>query len=276
MQKKIKSFDNTKINYEIIRKSDKFLIFLHGTGGELLSWRPYIKFFNKQGYSTIAIDMRGHGLSEIRNTDHFFSVENNAKDIHSIIEKEKIKNFILVGYCFGGMATMLHEKLFPDSSKGIVLIATSNRYPRYFQDSSLFVRFIRLFGIVTYDIWDMTGYLKKKVRGKYDPGYAKGDIISFRRVKNDFERNNIDNIIEVTKEAMLFQMKNLNFIKKPALVIQGTRDIMYSVKDAKRMHHNIKGSELRIIKNANHFLKFDRVDEICNYIDDFLNRRAKW
>ena len=48
MQKSIKSFDGTHINYSINRKAENFLVFLHGAGGDLNAWLKYIEFFNQK------------------------------------------------------------------------------------------------------------------------------------------------------------------------------------------------------------------------------------
>src|SRR3989344_2413697 len=99
MQKKVESFDRININYSINRVSKKFLIFLHGIGGDLTVWKKYVKFFNKKGFSTIAVDFRGHGISDKANKKIDYSVENSAKDIFQIIKKEKIKHFVFIGHC---------------------------------------------------------------------------------------------------------------------------------------------------------------------------------
>ena len=106
MQKKIESFDGIRINYSISRVSDFFLIFIHGAGGDLNAWKEQEHFFHKNGLSTIAIDLRGHGLSDRPNSVRSYRLECFAKDIHQIIVKEKIKKFVMIGHCFGGMVTI--------------------------------------------------------------------------------------------------------------------------------------------------------------------------
>ena len=51
MEKIIKSFDDTKINYEISKSNDNdfYLIFIHGAGGDLTAWRKERYFFHKKG-----------------------------------------------------------------------------------------------------------------------------------------------------------------------------------------------------------------------------------
>ena len=56
-------------------------------------WKEIAPFFNKNEYSTLLLDLRGHGKSD-KKAD--ISFEKAAKDINEILKKEKIKNTILV------------------------------------------------------------------------------------------------------------------------------------------------------------------------------------
>ncbi len=53
-----------KINYKIHKnKNDLYLVFLHGLGGNLYAWNEIRTIMHKKNYSTLAIDLRGHGES---------------------------------------------------------------------------------------------------------------------------------------------------------------------------------------------------------------------
>ena len=105
MEKKIKSSDGTHINYEISRtkKNNHWLIFIHGAGGDLTAWRKERYFFHKKGYSTIAIDLRGHGKSERPKLLIDYSLDNFAQDVNTVLKHEKINNFSIISHCFGSM-----------------------------------------------------------------------------------------------------------------------------------------------------------------------------
>src|SRR3989338_8016662 len=107
MQYEIHSFDLAKINYDIVRKKKRFYIFLHGAGGDLKAWD--LNLFHKNGFSTIAIDLSGHGKSERISQ----SLENATKDVYEVIKHEKVRDFVLVGHCFGGMIAITFAKLYP-------------------------------------------------------------------------------------------------------------------------------------------------------------------
>lgn len=124
------SFDKTKIYYEKSVKNDsKWLIFLHGFGGDLGAWEKEREFFTNLGYSTLALDLRGHGLSSESEDLSFYKIENFAKDLNLLLQHEQIKKPVIVGHCLGGMVAIYFQALFPNQSKALVLVDTSYKPP---------------------------------------------------------------------------------------------------------------------------------------------------
>jgi pimeloyl-ACP methyl ester carboxylesterase len=64
-------------------------------------------------------------------------------------------------------------------------------------------------------------------------------------------------------------MEDLTSIKVPTLVVAADRDLM-TLDHTIDLHRAISGSQLCIIPGANHNLVFDRTDEICAAILNFL------
>lgn len=124
------SFDGAKIHYtKKLKDKDKWLIFLHGFGGDLNAWNAERDIFHSLNYSTIAMDLRGHGLSERRDDKKFYKLENLSKDVLALIEKEKIKDFVIIGHCLGGMVAIYLYAKYLKSSRGLVLVDTSFKPP---------------------------------------------------------------------------------------------------------------------------------------------------
>ena len=61
---KLASFDGTNIYYAYHPGLSPVLIFLQGIGGNWTVWKKEIDFFQKKNYATLALDFRGHGLSD--------------------------------------------------------------------------------------------------------------------------------------------------------------------------------------------------------------------
>ena len=187
MQKKIKSFDKVEINYSIKRISSFFLVFIHGIGGDLNVWNKKRKFFHKKGFSTLAIDLRGHGLSDRPDLIKSYGLECSAKDIRRILRKEKITRFILIGHSFGGMVTIKFYELFPTLSKAYILIDTAPKATqllKMFHPNSLFIR------ILNYIIKNKSPKKKNLFHVNSDKFRGTGDY-NLRRVYSDIANTSL-------------------------------------------------------------------------------------
>lgn len=119
----VRSFDGARVYYGIKRKRTKIpLFFVHGFGGNQTIWKEIEGFFNKKGYTTIKLDLRGHGASDKFKPKQKVSIEHFAKDINLILRKEKIKKVYLVGHCFGGFVSLVFSYLYPKKVKKLILI----------------------------------------------------------------------------------------------------------------------------------------------------------
>ena len=273
MQKKIKSFDKCKINYDICREKGKnnFLIFIHGTGVNLTVWKMIRLFFHKLGIPTIAIDLRGHGKSGRPKFLEEYSLTNFAKDVKEVITKEKISNPTLIGHSLGGMVALTFHKLYPNLSKKYVIISSSYKTPKKLK----FV--IKKFS-------SLINFLNKKLELINPP-----QMISYGR-SNPFFNNSDDfnlgvifqNIVKTSFKSWLFTLENINrfdeeiilkTIKKPVLILSGGKDNVVNVGNSKRLHHFIKGSKLKIFSKRNHGIIFSNPKEISKEIYSFIGKK---
>ncbi|MBA3283933.1 MAG: alpha/beta fold hydrolase, partial [Nitrosopumilus sp.] len=101
MQKNIK-FQNSKINYSITG-SGSVVVLLHGFVEDLSIWNDLISVLSKK-YKTIAVDLPGHGQSELFSKE--VSIDNMAEVVHEVLIAEKAEDIILIGHSMGGYVTM--------------------------------------------------------------------------------------------------------------------------------------------------------------------------
>jgi pimeloyl-ACP methyl ester carboxylesterase len=272
MQKKINSFDNTIINYDISREKNKnnFLIFIHGVGSNLKVWKRIRLFFHKLKIPTIAIDLRGHGKSGKPKTLEDYNLKNFARDIKEVIEKEQILNPIVVGHSLGGMVTLTFQALYPDFAKKYVIISSSYKTP------SKLRYLIKKFSAVV-------NFLNKKLElvnppkllsyGAINPFFSKRDV-HFGRIFRDMMKTSL--------KSWLFTLENINrfnevgilkAIKKPVLILSGGKDNIINVANSRRLHRLIKKSELKIFPKENHIIILTHPKKISEEIYSFIKKK---
>jgi pimeloyl-ACP methyl ester carboxylesterase len=273
MQKKVKSFDNVKINYDLTKKSDLFLIFIHGAGGDLNAWKKERKFFDKKGFSTLAIDLRGHGLSDRPDLVENYKLENFANDIYSILKKEKIKNFIIIGHCFGGMITITFHKLFPKLAKSYILIDTTYKAP---QSLTIFKQHPFFVHILNHLLENKD--LKKKhfSHVNYDKFIGTSEW-NFKRIYSDITHTSLKSWLFMYENIANFDgIKILKNMNKPVLIIEGNKDRIFPPTIAKKIHKLIKTSEIDIIPNANHILVLNNVKVLEKDILTYISKISEF
>jgi pimeloyl-ACP methyl ester carboxylesterase len=273
MQKKIKSFHGTKINYDISAGKNKkfFLIFIHGVGGNLEVWNGVRSFFHKLKIPTIAIDLRGHGKSDKPKLVSDYELEDFAKDVYEIIKKEKISHPILIGHSLGTMVTLTFHRLYPKLSKKYVLMSGAYRVPKklrlVLQDVLYFAH--------PFDK-DVKKTVSRKIKN-YRPVY---DFIknlqeySLTGLINKMMHNSIKSLLCVFKNLDRFNERGiLKEIKKPVLILCGNKDNVIRFSNSKRLHYLIKNSQLKIFSNRNHDIPTSIPEEVSKEIFSFIKKK---
>ena len=268
----MKSFDNTNLYY-IFNKRRKYvntLIFLHGWGHNHTVWKKEIAFFNKKGYDTLALDLRGHGKSGKPKRLSDYSMNNFAKDINEIIKKEKIENPLLIGHSLGGMIILKFMELFPKKAKAIILIDTTYRNP--WKDVQI-MKQIKLnnFNKNLFKYIFKNRELMKKHFKEYEFSKKKGYNDLFYFIKG-LNLTPTVSILACLRDMLNFDAaKILKKINIPTLIIEGKSDYKTPMTVAREMHKTIKNSKLSIIKGATHDTNILKPIKVNKEIDSFLN-----
>lgn len=262
------SFDGVKINYEINRVSPKFLIFLHGAGGDLNAWKHEVNFFNKKGFSTIAIDLRGHGLSGRPNVVDDYKLENFSRDVYEIIKKEKIKKFVLVGHSLGGMISFIFHKQHPKLAKAYIFVDSLYRSPNILTHVVKSHPLVRDFANWLLEKEDILHRKFKRVKRKV---YGKGNDFNLFRILNDIENTSLKSWLFTFENIANFNAKNIaKSIKQPSLIIQGKIDAIFSIEQARTMEKMIHNSHLDILSDEDHMIPLNNPSRLEKEIIYFL------
>lgn len=265
MQRKVSSFDKTKINYNISRHSKEFLIFIHGAGGDLSAWDKERTYLHRKGISTVAIDLRGHGKSERPNNPEDYQLEKFARDINEVIKKEKIKKFIVVGHSFGGVITIKFHEIFPKKSKAYILIDTTYKSPKTIKKMFSQGRVINLINKALSKTSS-----KKGSHADFDKFVGTQDY-SPRRILSDITHTSFKSWFFTYENLSDFNLtKSLTNLRQPTLIIEGEEDSIFKIPVAKKLHKLIKHSRLDIIPKANHIIVINNPDTIKKEISEFI------
>lgn len=113
------------------------LFFLHGVGGSSKIWTKQLSYFNSKGYEIIAIDLIGHGLSEISTDKNSYQFLEMALDVLFIFDMFAKSDNVIIGHSYGCSFSQYLSQSRKDKISKIILISGGSPHPLDFKSPLL-------------------------------------------------------------------------------------------------------------------------------------------
>ena len=240
------NYNGIKIYYEDTGNGEPLLL-LHNFFNTADSWKPYMEVYAKQ-FRTIAVDMMGHGRSDIYKKDDFnFRHGDYAKIILALLDSLKLNEVNAIGASSGGM-TLLHLNIMqPERFKSVIAIGAQIYFSKYTRE------WVKKIGLDQFMQWAAPHGPEKQV-------YL---------AKAFWQNLNLYGDPSFTPDM-------LSTIKANWLVVQGDNDQALPLQQALEMHQYIPNSRLWIVPNGGHLPHLDvsNQSEFLRVSLEFLNE--KW
>ena len=126
-------FYKLRNNVKIIGEGTEVLMFGHGFGCDLNTWRMITPAFERK-FKVVLFDYVGSGNSDLSAYDdqRYGSLDGYAQDIIEICKAFKLKDVTFIGHSVSSMTGLLAVNLMPEVFRKIVFIGPS---PRYLNDT---------------------------------------------------------------------------------------------------------------------------------------------
>jgi non-heme chloroperoxidase len=99
------------------------VVFISGFGLDTELWDRQVRVLTAQGYRTVCVDQRGHGLSD-KPLDGY-DVERMADDLIAVLDNIGIDDATLVGHSFGGQVAFRASAKAPTLVARLVLVGSN-------------------------------------------------------------------------------------------------------------------------------------------------------
>jgi 3-oxoadipate enol-lactonase len=269
---KLKSFvtsDKVKINYLITPtgESTHTILFIHGLGHDGKIWKYIQEKLFAEGYSSLAIDLRGHGLSDNPVAIENYRFERISKDITELISELKISSTILVGHSLGGMIAMYLAGTKPSLLTGLVLMETNYQLSLPLLPKDVNQKLSKVFASLAY----LFPNEQPREHDDYDNYENTGDW-DLRRIASDISGTSLRNYLIACSKVASFEAKGLlSSIEVPTLVIAGEKDTIAPPVQAVDLVKQIRGAKYIVIANANHLVTLNDPANLSKIITEFVN-----
>ena len=247
-KKKIK-INNTYIsyiyNYSVDVKNDSLVIMIHGFGDDNDGRGIYTaleKELEKNGISSIRFDMPGHGESS--GCSSLISVDDIISIVKSLIQKNKYKNYYLVGSSYGASVAVLASKKLSISKMVLYsplldfknnIIKPSNKFCSLFLGKRAYDK-IKKFGFSYFGLSDVK--IGEKV---YDDAYKYNPNLDIGKIKSDI------------------------------LIFHGDNDEVIPFEQSNEITKKYKNISLKVIKNGVHLFEKKQYNRIVKDTIKFLS-----
>ncbi len=266
--------ENVKINFEKNGNRGPAVIFLHGFGDSLATWKD-IRNVMSDEYQLYCIDLKGCGYSS-KPKDSKYSVSDQAEIITKFIVRYNLKRVTLIGHSFGGAVALFTYMNFHNGCinpiEKIVLIDSAG----YNQKLPFFITILRT-PIINSLVLNL---LPSEFQAEYTLRklvYDKSKLTKDKILRYSFFYNmpgshnalvqTAKQILPDNHEEIIGQIKLINV---PTLIVWGRNDPIIPLKNAFRFQADISNAQVRIIDNCGHIPQEEKPEETAKAIVEFL------
>jgi long-chain acyl-CoA synthetase len=225
-------------------RPERTFVFIHGFGGQATQWQYQLHKFALKN-RVIALDMRGHGLSDKPSSG--YEMPRIQLDLETALDRLNVSTpMVLVGHSFGGAIVTDFALNHPERIERLILIATAGE----FKLNPLFKLGLQL---PTWSLRAIEPFTRKWLSGP--PQALK-----------PFYLNNLSRWVGWDKFAKL---------TVPTLVVRGHRDAVFERPLFEKVAGSIVGAEEEDIGVSGHMVMLERREAVNRAISRFLEGGVK-
>ncbi|WP_029608569.1 alpha/beta fold hydrolase [Mycoplasma simbae] len=245
--------------------AEQNIIFVHGFNSSPAAFKIFEKYWTKSNY--YAIQFPGNsGVKAVK--DHQINVYQYARLLVEFVEKNNLKNVVLIGHSMGGGTISLANKLKPELFSKMVYIAPMNKtslataenyrntyFPKTFEEFLLFMDAL---------YFDTTKFTSNKnwmnlTKSTFDPNHF-----------------NNEDVLELGASLPVMQLhldieEGLKSIKVPTLLILGEKDGVIDRDNClKYFDECVENVKTLYIPKTGHMMFEEDWDSFINILEPFL------
>lgn len=252
-------FKNTSISFTDQGKGTA-IVLLHGFLENKKMWDRFIPELTKR-HRVITIDLLGHGQTDCLGYVH--TMEDQADMVYEVIHSLKIKKSILVGHSMGGYIALAYAELYPDQTKGIILINSTAR-----ADST--DRQLNRDRAIMAVKQNHANFIRIAINNLFQENKRVQFEQTISRIREEALETPLQGIIAALEGMKIRKDREvlLHFAPYPILLILGKED---SVLPYQETVNQIKDTDVKLITlDAGHMTHVEVPDKVVAAIRDFI------
>ena len=254
---------NLKIFYKENKRSSPLLIFIHGAACDHTLWCYQSRYFFNIGYSTLTLDLPGHGLNHSK---PLLRISEMSSLINNLLKKVIQNNIILIGHSMGSLICLDVASSNPEKLKKVILIGAS--YPMNVSKDLLNKSKKNQEEAINDMIqWSLPSNVK--LSGSNLIGLDLANLVSV--IMNSTPNGVLHKDLKACNNFSL-KHEDIKSIKALITIIAGEKDIMTPIKGSKKLVELLPSITLNSIKEVGHFHTLENPIEVNKIIRKSLGK----
>jgi pimeloyl-ACP methyl ester carboxylesterase len=253
------------------------VVLLHGNAGFTHDYSIVMRRLAEQGYTALAFDRPGHGLSE-RNGNVMATAQVQAGLIREALLQLKIERPIMVGHSWGGMLVLAYALQFETEISAVVLLAPA-AYPEEggFDAQKALIEIPGLGDLIIRMSSPIIDWeIRRTLERAFSPDVVPPDYLELATAI----WNRPGQIKAIVQDEADFSSTALALshhyseIRVPTFIVTGDSDLLVKPEmHAFPLHRAIKHSRLLVLAETGHMLPHTRPEVVLEAIQ-FVNAQA--
>jgi len=261
--------NGVRLNVEV-RGEGTALLLLHGFTGSAATWAPFLDAW--PGFTTIAVDLLGHGGSDSPLDPERYRMERCLEDLLALLDRLGIPLTAVLGYSMGGRVALRLALEAPERLWALILESASpgiedpiERQQRLRSDAALAERVERE-GIEAFvDYWETLPLFASQARL---PLTVRQQLRRQRLANKPVGlAYSLRGMGAGVQEPVL---NHLNGLRMPVLLLAGALDERYCAL-ARRMAAALPCARLEVVPNAGHAVHLEQPAAFATAVREFLD-----
>jgi pimeloyl-ACP methyl ester carboxylesterase len=250
------------IPYRIYDNDGPHIVCLNGVQQSMAMWHSFLVRYAPH-YRVVLFDFPNQGKGSVTSGPTFVTLDEQVDILHEVIKATGVnKDVSICSASWGGIIAMAFASRYPNKMKQLCLASLGTK-----ANDSMVETIKKGCSIDPQNRQKMADILIESF-GKNLPENIKNKIVSqFHSMSEENLRAFYEHGLFVISTKKLGDLINLSSIKVKTFLIYGENDTIVDLEDVKFLASQIPRCEVKVVKDAGHFLHMEREDVFDMYED---------
>lgn len=250
------------IPYRIYDNDGPHIVCLNGVQQSMAMWHSFVVRYAPH-YRVVLFDFPNQGKGSVTSGPTFVTLDEQVDILHEVMKATGVnKDVSICSASWGGIIAMAFASRYPNKMKQLCLASLGTK-----ANDSMVETIKKGCEIDPQNRQKMADILIESF-GKKLPENIKNKIVSqFHSMSEENLRAFYEHGLFVISTKKLGDLINLSNIKVKTFLIYGENDTIVDLEDVKFLASQIAHCEVKVVKDAGHFLHMEREDVFDMYED---------